>query len=552
MTPAPRATRTWRHDEANEALRELRAGFDILAQLLAVTLGPAQGVVLSEIGRGSAESLVDSATIARRITSLPSRRRSAGAELVREMVRRVGGGYGDGGATAAVLSRGILRHATRVVAAGANPVLVRHGIQQGVAAACDALKAQAAPLAGTGTAGGAGLETTDLLASLATAVTGDEELGAVVGEMLDVLGVDGAVQVEEHEATGLAHDYLDGARWRGRPADFGILPGPTTELTLVEPVVVVADVQLQTVEQVRPMLEAALALPDRPPLLVVAREVTDGAKAMFSFNDLRGTLVSAPVVITTSKTHLSDDLGDLALLTGAQVLAPDLGRAPESFRPAYFGRARRVLVQRGYLTVTGGHGDAAEIADRAARLRTRAWELDLSTRAEDRSTRERLWLRQARLSGRVGALRVGALTEQQIEARKSDARKAVRLLTTALRDGVVPGGGVAYVDCIPAVAAGREGCATADEAYGLDAVCTGLEQPFLQIVHNAGRLEPRVALSKARELGPGHGIDVRTQSYVDMRGAGICDVAGVLSVALEAAGETAALLVSAEVVAGRG
>jgi chaperonin GroEL len=273
---------------------------------------------------------------------------------------------------------------------------------------------------------------------------------------------------------------------------------------------------------------------------------------MFSFNDLRGTLVSAPVVMTTSKTHLSDDLADLALLTGAQVLSADLGRRPEAFRGAYFGRARRALVQRGYLTVAGGHGDAAEIADRAARLRTRAWELDLSTRAEDRSTRERLWLRQARLSGRVGALRVGAMTEQQIEARKADARKAVRLLTTALRDGVVPGGGVAFLNCIPAVAAARVAAASTDEAYGMDAVCTGLEQPFLQIVHNAGQLEPRVALSKAREHGPDHGVDVRSHTYVDMRSTGVCDVTGVLSVALEAAGETAALLVSAEVVAGRG
>jgi chaperonin GroEL len=561
MTHAPRATRTWRHDEASggvgiasprsaEALRELRAGFETLARLLAVTLGPAQGVVLSEIGHGSSESLVDSATIARRITSLPGRRQTAGAELVREMVRRVGGGYGDGGATAAVLAMGILRHATRMVAAGANPVLVRRGIQQGVAAACDALKNQARPVAGM--AEGAGTDATTMLASLATATTGDPELGAVVGEMLDILGVDGAVQVEEHEATGLSYDYLDGARWRGRPADFDILPGASTELTLVEPVIAVADVQLETVEQVRPMLEAALALPGRPPLLVVAREITDAARSMFSFNDLRGTLVSAPAVITTSKTHLSDDLADLALLTGAQVLSPDLGQPPEAFRAGWFGRARRALVQRGYLTVSGGHGDSAEISDRAARLRTRAWELDLSTRAEDRSTRERLWLRQARLSGRVGALRVGAMTEQQIEARKADARKAVRLLTTALRDGVVPGGGVAYLDCLPALAACRESCGSADEAYGLDAVRAGLEQPFLQIVHNAGQVEPRVALSKARELGPGHGMDVRTHTYVDMRVVGICDVAGVLSVALEAAGETAGLLVSAEVVTGRG
>jgi chaperonin GroEL len=539
-------TQTWRSDAAEQALRELRGGFDTLAQLLAVTLGPAQGVVLSEVGRGSAESLVDSATIARRITALPGRRRSAGAALVREMVRRVGGGCGDGGATATVLARSILRHATRVVAAGANPVLVRRGIQLGVAAACDALKDQAAPMTSLDNTSESGL------VGLAAAVTGDPELATAVGEMLDVLGVDGAVQIEEHEPMTLSYDYIDGARWRGRPADPDLLPGGSTELTLVDPVVVVADVDLETVQQVRPMLEATLALPAMPPVLVVAREVSEGALAMFGFNDIRGTLVSAPVVVTTSKTHLSDDLGDLALLTGAEVLSAELGRAPEAFKPAWFGHARRAVVQKGYITIQGGHGDAGAIAERAARLRTRAWELEQTTQRKDRSTHDRLWLRQARLSGRVGALRVGAATSQQIEARKDNARKAVRLLHTALRDGVVPGGGVAFLDCIPRVRARRDDCGATDEMLGIDAVCTGLEAPFLQIVHNGGRREPRVALSKALELGPGHGVDVLANTFVDMRAAGICDVAGVLSVALEAAGETAALLVSAEVVSGRG
>ncbi|HZC27858.1 MAG TPA: TCP-1/cpn60 chaperonin family protein [Actinopolymorphaceae bacterium] len=540
-------TYTWRRDDAGEALGELRVGFDVLARLLAVTLGPSQGVVLSEVGAGTSESLLDSATIARRVTALPSRRQTAGAALVREMVRRVGGGYGDGGATATVLARSILRHATRVVAAGANPVLVRHGIQVGVAAACGALKDLAAPVERGPLAGDAGSG----LVGLAVAATGDAELGAVIGEMIDILGVEGAVQVEEHEAIGLAYDYLDGARWRGRPADAATLPGGSTELTLVDPLVAVADLDLTQVEQVRPLLEAALALPGRAPLLVVARDITDGAQAMFGFNDIRGTLVSAPVVVTTSKSYLSDDLADLALLTGAEVLASELGRPPEKFRPEYFGRARRALVQEGYVTVSGGRGDSSAVADRAARLRTRAWELDLTARRDERSARERLWLRQARLSGRVGALRVGAATEQQIEARKTNARKAVRLLGVALRDGVVPGGGVAYLDCIPAVEARRAGCRHEDEAFGIDAVRAGLEAPFLQIVHNAGRRTPRVALSKVRELGPGHGLDVVANEFVDMRAAGICDVAAVMSVALEAAGETAGLLVSAEVVSGR-
>ncbi len=543
-----RAPQTWRRDEAGSALRELRSGFDTLATLLAVTLGPSQGVVLSEIGRGSSESLLDSGTIARRITALPSRRASAGAALAGEMVRRVAGQYGDGGATSAVLAQAILRHAAKVVAAGANPVLVRHGIQAGIAAAADALKDQSVPVPVDPVSG-------DLVAGLvglATAATGDTALGAVVGEMADVLGVDGAVQIEEHAATSLTYDYLDGARWRGRPAERDTLPGASTELTLVEPAVIVADLDLTEVDQVRPLLEAALSLPGRPPVLVVARDISGGAATMFGFNDLRGTLVCAPVVMTTSRTHLSDDLGDLALLTGAEVVSTELGLPPERFRASSVGRARRAVVERGYLSVTGGHGAADAVAERAGRLRTRAWEFDLAHRPADRSVGERLWLRQARLSGRVGVLRIGAATEQEVEARKDNARKAVRLVQTALRDGVVPGGGVAYLDCIPAVRARRASCVDADEALGFDAVCAGLEAPFLQIVRNAGRLEPRVALEKVRERGAGHGVDARSSSFAAMVAAGICDVAGVAAGALEAAGETAALLVSAEVVAGRG
>ena len=528
------------------ALGELREGFDVIARLVGLTLGPSQGVVLNDVGGGSAESLVDSATIARRVTSFPGRRHTAGAELARALVRRVGDGAGDGGATAAVIARAVLCHAVRVVAAGANPVLVRAGIQRGVAIACDVLKSHATPVdAAASTATGSSLT------GLALAATSDTELATVLGEMVDVLGVEGAISVEEHEAMNLVHHYVEGARWRGRPAESDLLPGASTELTLIDPVVAVVDEEVERVEQVAPILEAALAQPGRPPLLFVARELSGTALSMLSFNHRRGTLISAPTVITTSRTRVSDDLDDLALLTGAVVICTEHGRKPGAFQPSWFGRARRAVVQPGYLTVSGGRGDASAIAERAARLRTRAWELDQSPQREDRRTRDRLWLRQARLCGRVGVVRVGAATTQQVEVRVAQARKAIRLLHIAAREGIVPGGGVAYLDCVRFVRAAREDCTDSDVAAGLDAVCSGLEAPFLQIVRNAGETEPRVALAKVRELGPGHGIDVRRHAYVDMRSAGIWDAAGVAATALEAAGETAGLLVSAEVVTGR-
>lgn len=521
------------------AAPELRAGFETMTRLLAGTLGPRQGHVLSALGGTGSETLSDSAALARRITSLPGRRATAGASIVRDMVLRVGDDPGDGGATAAVVARAILTYASKLVAAGANPVLVRRGILAGVGVACDTLKAQAEPVDGERE-----------LAGLATAATGDAELGALVGELFDLLGATGAIQVEEaagHRVDArLTYDYIDGARWRARPAHNDLLPEGKTELTLVEAIVAVADCELKRVEQLRPLLELAPALPSRPPLLIVARDISEAALTMLAVNDHRGLLVSAPVVLTTARTRMADDLADIALLTGAEVLSETTGSPPERVRATQLGSARRALVQRGYVTIVNGRGDREAVAARAARLRTRAWEI------ADARDRDRLWLRQARLTGKVAAVQVRAQTEQQLEARKTQARKAIRLTGAALREGVVPGGGVAYLDCVPAVRAARAECSSDDEAAGLDAVLAGLEAPFLQLVRNAGRFEPRTALAKARELGPGHGVDVRTNTFADMVKAGVRDVTTVATGALRAAGETAGLLVSAEVVRGRG
>lgn len=519
---------------------ELLAGFDTIARLFARTLGPSSGLVLNGISSRSSETLVDSATIARRITSLESSSRTAGAAILRELVRTIGTRYGDGGATTAVLCRAILNHAIRVVVAGANPVLVRRGIQAGVRVARDELKTQAAPIGES-----------PALVGIAAAATGDQELAEAIADLVDVLGFEGAIQIEEpyaskaRVATALSYDFVDGARWRARPADRRTLGAGATELTLFDPVVAVVDAALNDAAQVRPLLEACQVLPDRPPLLVVAPEIGDDALRMLAVNDARGTMVCVPVVLTTARTRMSDDFADLALLTGAEVLAAERGTPVEKVRADQFGRAARVLVERGHLTVNGGQGDRGELVTSAARLRDRARDLD------DDSAHDRLWLRQARLLGKVGVLRVDAPTSHELDARKALAEKVVRLVRSAVHDGVVPGGGVAYLDCVPAVRGNRANASHEDEAFGIDAVCVGLEAPFRQIVRNARAIEPDVALAKVRELGPGHGFDAMAGDYIDVRQRGIQDVAAVAAGALEGAGATAGLLVSAKVVTTR-
>ncbi|MBA4865657.1 hypothetical protein H1V43_30820 [Streptomyces sp. PSKA54] len=522
-------------NDTRQAYGQLLLGFDDLARALGGTLGPGSGTVLCGSGTDGGELVSSSAVLARRITQLHGHRRNTGAALLRETVLRVGAGHGDGCATTAVLAQALLHAAAKSVAAGAHPGRVRSGIALGVAAACGAMKDLAEPVAGE-------LD----LAGIALAATGDPELAALLAELTDVTGTHGAIRIQEADTPRAGRHYIDGARWPSRPAERAVLSHGVTELTLTEPVIALADLELSDAGQVRPLLEAAARLPARRPLLLVARAVSGAALTMLNANRSR----VLPVVLTTARTRQSEDLMDLALLTGASVISPELGLAPSGVQASHLGGARRAFVRRGDLTLTGGHGGREAAGDRAATLRTVAWEL-LDGGPGERETAERLWWRQARLTGRTAVLTVGAATEQEVTARRDTAERTVRLLQGALRHGVVAGGGVAYLDCVPAVHVAARRCHDHDEALGAEAVATALEAPFLRILSNAGVTAPEIELHRVRELGPGHGIDVATGRPAEMRRLGIRDAASVTCGALEAAAETAGLLVSAEVVVGR-
>jgi chaperonin GroEL len=522
-------------------LAELQQGFDTITGLLARTLGPASGPVVNAVSRQSVELLSDSPTIARRITSLPGRGRNSGAAIARDLVRRVGERHGDGGATAAVLARAMLRESRRSVVAGANPVLVRRGLLAGVRVAGDALKHQAAAVEGE-----------SALAGLAAAASGDPELSRVLGEVLDVIGDVGALEIRRDVSarsdSRILYDYVDGARWRARPASPDLVPEGMTEATLVEPVVALADEEIRSAADVLPLLEVAQRLPERPPLLLVAPAIGEEALQTLRMNSARGTLVSAPVVLTTARLQMHEDLDDLARLTGAQVCSAETGRPLRSVRADDLGRVRRAFVERGQLMLTGGYGDDDAVQERAAQLRAHAWE----RHAADGSTDiQRVWLRQARLLGRVAVVRVAARTEAELEIRTETAKRLDRLLRAALWGGVVPGGGVGFLACVPDLLAEGARLEEPEVALGMAAVRAALEAPFLQIVRNGGQDHPRVALDTVRRQGDGYGLDVLTNRYVDMREQGIFDVAAVAAGALAAAGETAAVLISAGVVAGR-
>ncbi|MBC8160573.1 MAG: hypothetical protein H7Z42_05065, partial [Roseiflexaceae bacterium] len=430
------------------------------------------------------------------------------------------------------LARAIVRAARRRVAAGIDPMLMRRGIEQAVAASRSALDAQARPAKGQET-----------LTRLATGITGDPELGRVLGEMFDVLGADAALQIDEFAAPYLDREYLDGGRWRGRPATRTMMPEGGSTITLSNPLIVVAQQKLDQVAHVRAALELAAAQPQRPPVLIVASEIGGEALDTLALNYNRGAANLAAAVLTGGASNAYDDLADLALMSGAELMADMRGRPLERLASGSFGRARTVLLTREYLTVMGGAGDKEAIRTRIGELRGFSNRLKRED-AQWKQTRQRI----AKLSGGVGILKIGAHTARERDLKKEQATKALQVLEAALIEGVVPGGGVAYLACIPVVRQLQQQEPNDQIAQGMALVAEALAAPFLQIVRNHGGMHPPIALAEVQQRGPGHGFDAIVGDYADMRASGVVDCLRIARSALESAASAAAMVLTTGVV----
>lgn len=512
------------------ALGYMQHGIDQLAGLLALTLGPTRGLVLLDRGNRAPEALSDSGTIARRVVALPNRAADVGAMTLRHTVWTVRERYGDGAARAAVLAQALVHEAAKRVAANYDPMLMRRGIERAVAAVSQALATQAVPAEGQ-----------ELLARLATGVTGDAQLGALLGEMFDVLGAGAALTLEEYAAPYLEREYIDGGRWQARSASRHLLPDERGEQTLPGPRVVVVDQELTTLAQVRPLLELALAA-GREPLLLVARKIAGEALGTLVINHTNGVLTVAAVELS-NYGFVGEEIADLALLTGATLLSELTGRPPQSIQAADMGRARRATLGRDGLTIVGGAGDQAAVQTQIAALRRR-----LARVSRTDGEWERLRLRIACLAGGVGVLKIGAYSKTERELRYELARQAVRTLDLAMTEGVVPGGGVAYLQAVPAALAAAEACSREDEAQGAAVVAAALVAPFCQIIRNQGLEAPAVALANVRRLGAGYGFDVLRGEYVRMADAGVLDPLAVVRGAFEAAASAAILTITTDVI----
>jgi len=516
-----------------DALERIARGFNQMADLFAVTLGPTQGVIVNaRNGKSQPEFLTDSGTIAKRVIELPGQGENTGAMILRSMIQEMYQNYGDGASTASVLAAVIIHKAIQLIAAGANPMRMRSGLERGLTAALEALTSQAQPLAGQ-----------ELLTHFAIGVTGDDELGKLLGEMFDVLGLDATITVEEYYAPYLEREYLEGGRWTAHAAARGFLPEGKPVADLDNPLVLVADQEIESIDHVRAILELATQQTPKRPLLFIAKDVKGEALNALLLNHNRGILTLGAAIPAANLFPMSDELADIALLSGATLMADYTGHSLSRVTLADFGHARRVVYNREQLTLVGGGGNPGLIRQRVGELRAQMKGLDRS-----QNDWEKLRLRTARLAGGVGVLKIGAYTEREREYKKDLARKAVRMLDLAVTGGVVSGGGVAYLDCVPAVQAVCAECDDEDEARGVDVLAKSLHAPFLQIARNYGRVEPQVALFDVQQLGAGYGLDVSTGQYARMLEAGILDCASVLCGALAAAVSAANMVITTEII----
>lgn len=516
--------------QSTAATTALKRGFDQLADLLAITLGPRQGVVLSQHATNPApELLTDAATIARRVLQLPDRAEDVGAMLLRNLVWRMYLKAGDGSATAAVLAQAIVHHAYRYVAAGGNVMLLRRGLARATAVAVDALRAQAQPV-----------QTEGELAQVAFALTGERDLSALLGALFFKLGADAHVTLEEYLARHLAVEYHDGGRWQARlTSPYFITDAIARRAVVNDCYVVLCDGEVSRADDVQPMLEM-VAQTELRRVALIANEIRGDALNVLVVNQQRSNLPIVAVELRRPVMKRAHDFTDLAVITGATVLSAQTGRTLQQIAPSDFGSAKRIEATADEMVVVGFEQHQSASAQQVGALQARAL-------APDDEEFPETTFRIARLAGKVATLKLGATTDAERALLKAKAERALRALPLALRDGTVAGGGVAYLNCIAALETARRAVATDDERMGVAVLARALEAPFRRIAQNAGA-RPSALMAEARRCGAGFGYDAVQAHIVDMRAAGIVDAMDVLRLALETAVSGAAMALTTDTI----
>ncbi len=509
-----------------DARRALERGMNQLADAVKVTLGPRGRNVVLEKKWGSPTITNDGVSIAKEI-ELEDPYEKVGAELVKEVAKKTDDVAGDGTTTATVLAQAMVREGLRNVTAGANPIAIKRGIEKSIATSVEAIRSVSRDVEGR-----------DQIAQVAAiSANNDPEVGEVIAEAMDKVGKDGVITVEESNTFGLELDLVEGMRFdKGYISPYFVTDTERMEAVLEEPYVLIANQKISAVKDLLPILEKVMQA--GKPLLIVSEDLEGEALATMVVNKIRGTFKAAAVKAPGFGDRRKAMLGDIAVLTGGQVISEEIGLTLEKVALDMLGTARKVQVTKDDTTVVEGGGSGDEISGRINQIKS---EIERSDSDYDI---EKLQERLAKLSGGVGVIKVGAATEVELREKKHRIEDAVQTTKAAVEEGIVAGGGVTLLNAQEAL---EKLELDGDEATGRTIVRRALEEPLKVISQNAG-LEGGVVVEKVRTLGPGEGLNAATGEYGDLFKAGVIDAAKVTRSALQNAASIAALFLTTEAI----
>jgi chaperonin GroEL len=509
-----------------DARRGLERGMNTLADAVKVTLGPRGRNVVLEKKWGAPTITNDGVSIAKEI-ELEDPWEKIGAELVKEVAKKTDDVAGDGTTTATVLAQALVREGLRNVAAGANPMALKRGIEKATESVAEQLLKNAKEV-----------ETKEQVAATASISAADATIGELIAEAMDKVGKEGVITVEESNTLGLELELTEGMRFdKGYISGYFVTDAERMETVLDDPYILLFGSKISSVKDLLPLLEKVMQ--SSKPLVIISEDVEGEALATLVVNKIRGTFKSVAVKAPGFGDRRKAMLQDMAILTGGQVISEDVGLKLENADLSLLGQARRVVVGRDETTIVEGAGDAEQIQGRVNQIRA---EIEKSDSDYDR---EKLQERLAKLAGGVAVIKAGAATEVELKERKHRIEDAVRNAKAAVEEGIVAGGGVALLQAAEAAFASLK--LEGDEATGANIVKIAVEAPLKQIAVNAG-FEGGVVVERVKGLKPGEGLDAGTGEYKDLIAAGIIDPAKVTRSALQNAASIAALFLTTEAV----
>ena len=510
-----------------EARKALQAGIDQLADTVKITLGPKGRNVVLDKKYGAPLITNDGVTIAKDI-ELEDAFQNMGAQLVKEVATKTNDAAGDGTTTATLLAQALVREGMKNVVAGANPMVIKKGIQKAVDAAVEAVKSHSKPVNGT-----------EDIARIATISSADEDIGRIIADAMEKVTADGVITVEESKIAQTEAEVVEGMQFdRGYISPYMVTDTDKMEAVIDDALILITDKKIASIQDLLPLLEQIMHAGGK--LIIIAEDIEGEALSTILVNKLRGVFTCVGIKAPGFGDRRKEMLQDIAILTGGKVITSDLGLELKDTQIADLGRARQVKVSKENTIIVDGAGDKDTIKSRVNQIRTQ-----IENTASDYD-REKLQERLAKLAGGVAVIKVGAATETEMKEKKLRIEDALSATKAAVEEGSVAGGGVALLNAIPAVKALLDSTEDSDEKTGVKIVLKALEEPVRQIASNAG-LEGSVIINHIIESGKvGYGYNFATDGYVDMFEAGVVDPTKVTRSALQNAASVAAMVLTTE------